>query len=119
MSHEVIFKVLSDIAAADTMSYWIVAGLTALVFAVMRAMLPVKGLSWVFAPAMFWGGLVGIYILRELGLVLSAEKSAHTVAASVSGMVVMLFVMLFLTRLVEAVTRIRKPLTNDPGRVRA
>ncbi|MDQ8698364.1 hypothetical protein [Hyphomicrobium sp. LHD-15] len=119
MSHEAIFKVLSDIAAADSMSYWIVAGLTALVFAVMRAMLPMKGLSWVFAPAMFWGGLVGIYTLRELGFVVSSEKSAHTVAASVAGMVVMLFVMLFLTRLVEAVTRIRKPLTNDPGRVRA
>lgn len=119
MVHEAVFKALSDIASADSASYWIVGGLTALVFIILRAMLPVKGLSFVFAPAMFWGGLVGIYTLRELAIVVSPDKNAHIVAASVAGMIVALFVMLFLTRLVHAVTRIRKPLTNAPARVRA
>ena len=45
MGHEAVFKVLDDIAMADSMSYWIVAALTLLVFMVMRAMLPVKGLA--------------------------------------------------------------------------
>jgi hypothetical protein len=119
MSHEAFFKALSDIATADAMTYWIVAGLTVLVFLIMRAMLPVKSLSFVFAPAMYWGGLTGIYTLRELGFVLSSDKSAHIVGASVAGMVVALFVMIFLVRLVDTVARIRKPLTNNPGRARA
>jgi hypothetical protein len=119
MGHEAVFKALSDIATADTMTYFIVGGLTALVFLIMRAMLPVKSLALVFAPAMFWGGLVGIYTLRELAFVVSSERSAHTLAASVTGMIVALFVMVALVRLVQAVNRIRKPLTNDLSRTRA
>jgi hypothetical protein len=119
MAHEAFFKVLSDIAAADAMAYWIVGAMTALAFVIMRGMLPVKGLSYVFAPALFCGGLVGIYTLTELGFVVSSEKSAQTVAGAVAGMTAALFVMLLLTRLVDAVTRIRKPLVHGPGRSRA
>lgn len=119
MAHEALFKMLSDIAAADAMAYWIVGALAALAFVLMRAMLPMKGLSYVFAPALFWGGLVGIYTLTELGFVVSTERSVQIVAAAIAGMTAALFVMLFLTRLVDAVTRIRKPLANHPGRARA
>ncbi|MBL8847631.1 MAG: hypothetical protein JNN24_17855 [Hyphomicrobium zavarzinii] len=119
MGHEAVFKVLDDIAMADSMSYWIVAALTLLVFMVMRAMLPVKGLAAVFAPAIFWGGLTGIYALNNLGFSVSTEKSANIVVQAGLGMIVALLVMLALTRLVEAATRIRTPLTNDPKRLRA
>jgi hypothetical protein len=116
MGHEAIFKALSDIAAADSMTYFIVGGLTALVFLIMRAMLPVKSLATVFAPGLFWGGLVGIYTLRQLAFVISSERSAHIMAASAVGMIVALLVMVVLVRLVQSVNRIRNPLTNDPGR---
>lgn len=119
MGHEAVFKVLGDIAMADSMSYWIVGALTLLVFMVMRAMLPVKGLAVVFAPAIFWGGLTGIYALSQLGFSVSTEKSANLVVQAGLGMIVALLVMLVLTRLVDAATRIRTPLTNDPKRLRA
>ncbi len=125
MSFEVVFKALSDIAMADTSSYWIVATLTFLVVLVMRAMLPVKGLAFVFAPAIFWGGLSGIYAMREAGLVIATEPAANDVATATLGMIVAVVIMLLLVRLAGALVRISKPLsystngeTAAPRRVR-
>jgi len=110
MGWDDLFKLLSDIAAADSQSYWIVGGLTLIAFLIMRAMLPVKGLAIVFAPALFWGGLAGIYTATVWGFVLSTEKAVNVVAASVLGMVVALLVMVALTRLADVATRARTPL---------
>jgi hypothetical protein len=118
MGHEAVVKALSDISMADGMSYAIVGSLTVIMVLVMRSMLPAKGLGLVFAPAIFWGGLCGIYALREAGIVFSADKSANVAAASAFGMIAALIVMMGLTRLVDVVTRIRKPLVNAPVRVR-
>ncbi len=125
MSLEQGLKVLSDIAMADTTSYWIVGALTLLVFAVMRAMLPVKALAIVFAPFIFWGGLAGIYACTHFGLVMSHDKASNVVVTSTFGMLIALVVMMLLTRAVGAMTRIRNPLTNgsrvsvpEPRRVR-
>jgi len=114
MSYEAVLKVFSDIAMADSMSYWIVAALTVLIFVVMRAMLPVKSLAILFAPFIFWGGLAGIYTLRQLGIAASIEKAANMVATSAVGMVVALVAMVLVKRALEAATRIRKPVTNVP-----
>ncbi|MCC7251194.1 hypothetical protein [Hyphomicrobium sp.] len=116
MSHEDVFKVLRDIAAADAMSYWIVGALTLVVFVVMRAMLPVKSLANVFAPAVFCGGLAGIYTAATWGLVASTEKTVNVTVWATLGMMVALLAMIALVRLVDAVTRIRTPLTNAAPR---
>ncbi|HEX2839834.1 hypothetical protein [Hyphomicrobium sp.] len=112
MSAEDALKVLSDIAMADSMTYWIVGALTLLVFAVMRAMLPVKALAIVFAPFIFWGGLAGTYACTHFGLVMSHDKASNVVATSTLGMLVALVVVILLTRMVKAMTRIRNPLTT-------
>jgi hypothetical protein len=122
VSQEDILKVLSDISMADSTSYWIVGALTVLVTVVMRAMLPVKSLALVFAPVIFWGGLCGIYAMREVGFVATAEKNANVIATATIGMVVALVLMILLVRFLEAVTRIRKPLASPaplpPPRIR-
>ncbi len=125
MGAEEGLKVLSDIAAADSMTYWIVGALTLVVFLVMRAMLPVKGLSLVFAPAIFWGGLTGVYTSMHMGIFLTHEKASNIVMTSALGMILALVIMVLLARAVEAVLRIRKPLTSgspvavpEPRRVR-
>jgi hypothetical protein len=118
MDHEAIAKILSDILMADSESYWIIGGLPLVIVAVMRAMLPVKSLALVFAPAIFWGGLAGIYVMRELGFVAAHEKNANVVFTAALGMIVAMIVMLLATRLVDMATRIRRPLTNSPGPAR-
>jgi len=110
MGWDELFKILSDIAAADSLSYGIVGALTLVAFVIMRAMLPVKGLAIVFAPAIFWGGLAGIYTASVWGFAVSTEKAVNVVAASVLGMIVALLLMVALARLADAATRIRDPL---------
>jgi hypothetical protein len=114
MSLDDVFKVFGDIAmAADGLSYAIVGALTLVAFVLMRAMLPVKGLAYVFAPAMFWGGLVGIYTASTSGIVVSTEKAVNSAATATLGMIGALVVAVLLTRLVEAALRIRSPLAYD------
>lgn len=123
MRYEDILRVLGDIAAADSLSYAIVGTLTLLVFVVMRAMLPVKGLAVVFAPAIFWGGLTGIYAASSWGLLVSKDKAANIAATATPGMIAALVVMVVLARLVDIATRVRAPLDGHapapaPRRVR-
>jgi hypothetical protein len=101
-------EILRGIGQADEASYVIVGVLTLLAFAVMRAMLPVKGLSWVFAPALFWGGLAGIYACRMAGLFYSTEHSTNAAVGAMLGMIAALVVMMVLTCLCGAITA-RKP----------
>lgn len=112
MSAEDSLKVLIDIAMADSMTYWIVGALTLLVFTVMRAMLPMKALAIVFAPFIFWGGLAGIYACTHFGLIVSHDKASNVVVTSTLGMLLALVVVMLLTRMVVAMTRIRNPLTT-------
>jgi hypothetical protein len=112
MMLEDIHKALGDIVMADTLSYWIVAALTALAFTVMRAMLPSKALAIVFAPGLFWGGLAGIYLANQIGFFVSTERSAQIVVTSTLGICGALLIMIAVTRLVEAAMRIRSPLTH-------
>lgn len=113
MSLEDFFKVLSDIAMADTMSYWIVGAMSLLAAVLMRMMLPAKGLSLVFLPALFLGGLAGIYVASRLGFVFGTERSVQIVVTGTLGMTVALFVMIALTRLTQAALKIRNPLTIE------
>lgn len=124
MTIESFVQVLHNIAMADNMSYWLVGALTAIAFTVMRSMLPVKGLSLVLAPAIFWGGLSGIYALASAGIYFTTEKSANILISATVGMAVALVVMIALVKLVEQVLRIRNPLVRptepaiEPRRVR-
>lgn len=106
------FKVVGDIAAADAVGYGIVSVLTVIVYLIMRAMLPAKGLANIFAPAVFWGGLVGIYLVPTFGFSIRGEPAATTAAAATAGMVGAFLVMMALVRLFEAATRIRTPLST-------
>ncbi len=112
MSHESVFTVLGAIATADGLTYGIVAVLTFAAFVLMYAMLPSKALAHVFAPVLFWGGLAGIYTATAAGFVVSPEKAVNSALFGTAGMIVALVVMVLLTRLLQAVVRIRAPLTN-------
>lgn len=116
MSLEAVLKVLSDISMADQASYWMVGTLTLLVVVVMRAMLPVKSLSLIFAPVIFWGGLTGIYTARMAGFVAMSDKNANIVATSALGMIAAMVLLILLMRFIQAVTVIRKPLVQEPDR---
>lgn len=119
MSLNDVLEVVRGIALADSMSYWFISALTLVAFVLMRVMLPLKGLSFVFAPALFWGGLTGVYAARHFGFVVSQEKSVQIVAAATLGMIVALVLMMCLVRFVDVVTRIRRPVTNAASRARA
>lgn len=122
MSFNDVLEVVRNIALADSMTYWLVGTLTLIAFVLMRTMLPVKGLSFVFAPGLLWGGLTAVYAAHQLGFWISREKSVQIVAVATAGMIVALVVMMALVRLADAVTRIRRPVTNSvssaPSRVR-
>lgn len=113
MSYESVFKVLGEIATADGLTYGIVAGLALAAFVLMHATLSTKGLAYVFAPVLFWGGLAGIYTATAAGLVFGTEKAVNSAVFGTAGMTVALVVMVFLTRFAQAALRIRTPLTND------
>jgi hypothetical protein len=114
MGYEDAFKVLGDIVSADGLTYGIVAALTLIVFLVMRAMLPVKSLSFVFGPVIFWGGLAGVYAASMWGFAVSSEKSANVAAGAALGMIAALVVMVFLTRLFDWLISSRKPFEATP-----
>jgi hypothetical protein len=118
MDLPIVIKVLNEIWMADIESYWIVGGLTVVIAAVMRAMLPMKGLALVFAPAIFFGGLAGIYAAREMALAIVPDRIANLIATATFGMIVALVVMVLAFRCVDAAIRIRRPLTNTPDRAR-
>ena len=111
MSYESVFKVLGEIVTVDGLSYGIVGALAAAAFVLMHVMLPSKGLAYVFLPGLFWGGLVGIYIAKMSGFVFSTERAVNGAAVATVGMVGALVGMVLLTRLADAVFRIRKPVT--------
>jgi hypothetical protein len=118
MGYESVFKLLGEIAAADGLTYGIVAALTLAAFVLLHAMLPAKGLAYVFAPVLFWGGLTGIYTATAAGLVFSAEKAVNSAMFGTVGMTGALVVMVLLTRLAQATLRIRTPLAYaDPAPV--
>jgi hypothetical protein len=114
---EDISKVLSDILAADTMSYWIVGALAVLGTVIMRSMLPSKMLAIVFLPGIFWGGLAGIYAATYFGLVVTTERSAQIVISGTAGMGIALCILVLAARAVDSALRIRKPLTHGTARV--
>lgn len=114
MSYDDAFKVAGDILVADGLTYGIVTALTLIVFVVMRAMLPVKSLSLVFTPVIFWGGLAGAYAEGTWGFILSGEKSANVAGGAALGMIAALVVMVVLTRLFDSLTRSRKPFEATP-----
>lgn len=109
---EDISKVLGDILAANSMSYWIVGSLSVLGAMIMRTMLPTKTLAIVFFPGIFWGGLAGIYAFNALGLVLTTDRAAQIVIAGTTGMGIALLVLVMATRLLDSAMRIRKPLSR-------
>lgn len=114
MGYEDAFKVLGDIAMADSLTFGVVAALTLIVFVIMRTMLPVKSLAIVFAPAIFLGGLAGDYTASTWGFVVSSEKGANVAAGAALGMIAALVVMVVLTRLLDWATRSRKPFEATP-----
>ena len=122
MSRDDALRVLAEIATADGLSHGIVGALTVIVFVIMRTMLPVKGLDIVFAPGIYLGGLIGIFLGRHWNLVLTAEKEANIVAWAAMGMIAGLVVMMLLARSFNALTRSRKPFEATavpvPSRVR-
>ena len=118
MSLEPFTDILRGIAMADSMSYWLIGTLTAVAFLVMRAMLPVKNLAFVFAPAVFWGGLTGLYAARQLGLSVTADETVHAIVVSTGGMIAALFLMMCLVRLADAATRTRQAVTKPAARAR-
>ncbi len=117
MSLEPILDVVRGIAMADSMSYWLIGTLTAVAFLLMRAMLPVKGLAYIFAPAIFWGGLTALYAAGQFGIVVTGDEAVHTIVVSTGGMIAALFLMMCLVRLADAAARVRKPAINSVARV--
>ena len=104
MGYEDALQVAGNIAMADGLTYGIVTALTLIVFVVMWAMLPVKSLSLVFTPVIFWGGLAGVYAASTWGFLVSSEKSANVAAGAALGMIAALVVMVVLTRLLDWMT---------------
>lgn len=117
MSQEAVLKVLSDIAMADSTTYWVVGALSVLTFLIMRSMLPVKGLSVVFAPFIFWGGLAGVYVAKILAFVPSTHKTTSIVIVATIGMIAALVLMMLLTHLFHALARVRTPPQRLPARI--
>jgi len=110
MDHRAVIEVLGEVLRANAESRWIVGFLALMIVLIMRTMLPRKGLALVFAPGIVFGGLAGIYAMRALGVALMPDRTSNLVATATLGMMGATVLMLLLTRLVDAATRIRRPL---------
>lgn len=96
------FKIWSDIVAADWVSYAIVGVMTVAVFAIMRAALSTKLLAILFAPAIFWSGLTGIYLAPILDISIPGEKTATAAATAAGAMILTVLILTLLARGIEA-----------------
>ena len=104
MANVDVWALLVDITEADSLSYGIVAGLSAIAFVLMYVMLPLKRLAFAYLPGLFFGGLTGIYALSYWGVVFTGDKAANTVVTATMGITAALVVLVLFTRMLQAMS---------------
>lgn len=102
-------QILRGILSASATGWAVSGGLAAVAFAAMRAVLPVKALASIYAPALLFGGLAGIYVCQQYGLTFSRDEASNAVIAATGGLVVALFAAVLATRIAYAVSRVTVP----------
>jgi hypothetical protein len=102
-------QVLRGILSASSTGWAVSGGLVIVAFAAMRAVLPVKGLATLYAPALLFGGLAGIFVCQQNGLVFSHDEASNAVIAATGGLVVALFAAVLATRVAHVVSRVAAP----------
>lgn len=108
-SFDAVVEVFHGILAVSAAGWAVCAGLTLVAFMVMRALFPVKSLATIYAPALFFGGLVGIYACQHNGLFFMRDEASNAVVSATAGLVVTLLAAIVVTRLVYAATRLAAP----------
>jgi hypothetical protein len=85
----------------------------------MCALFPAKSLAMLYAPALFVGGLVGIYACQRNGLFFTSDEAANAVISATAGLVVALFAAVVVTRLAFAATRLSAPVDTSKDFMRS
>jgi hypothetical protein len=94
-----MLETLDGILLANTYTYSVVGVLTVFAGLLVRHMTSSTALAIIYAPALAFGALAGVYYCREIGLIVTFDNNANIVATAGIGMLVACMVMLVLTRL--------------------
>jgi hypothetical protein len=108
-SFDDVVQVFHGVWAVSAVGWAVSGGLTLVAFVVMRTLFPVKSLATIYAPALFLGGLAGIYAFQRNGLYFTRDEASNAVISATAGLVVALFAAIVVTRLVYAATRLAAP----------
>jgi hypothetical protein len=107
-----MLEILREILAADFFCYAVAGTLALFAGMVMSSVTSSFGLAAFYTPGIAFGGLSGIYAIREAGMRLSGDAYTDVVLSAAAGTLAGLAIMLVLTRLIHALTLIRKPVTR-------
>lgn len=102
-------QVLRGILSASTTGWAVSGGLVALAFVAMRTVLPAKALATIYAPALLFGGLAGIYACQKNGFIFSPDEASNAVIAATAGLVAALLAAVMATRIIYALSRVAAP----------
>ena len=108
-SFDDVVQVFHGILAVNATGWAVSGGLTLVAFAAMRTLFPIKSLATIYAPALFLGGLAGIYAFQRNGLFFTPDEASNAVIGATAGLVVALIAAIVLTRLAFAATRLSAP----------
>jgi hypothetical protein len=106
---DAVVQVFQGILAVSTTGWAVSGALSLVAFVVMHTVFPAKSLAAIYAPVLFFGGLVGIYVCQRNGLYFLRDEAANAVISATAGLVPALFAAIVATRLVYAATRRSAP----------
>jgi hypothetical protein len=108
-SFDAVAQVFHGILAVNATGWAVSGALSLVAFVVMRTVFPVKALATIYAPALLFGGLAGIYVCQRNGLFWTSDEASNAVISATAGFVAALFAAIVATRLVYAATRRSAP----------
>lgn len=114
-----MLETLRYILAADSFCYSVAVILALLSGVVIASATSSFGLAAMYTPVVAFGGLAGIYAVREAGILLTRDQYTDVVLSAGAGTLAGLLAMMAVTRLTYALTSIRKPVrveTRSPYR---
>jgi hypothetical protein len=108
-SFDAAIQVFNGLWAVSATGWAVSGGLTLVAFGVMRALFPVKSLATIYAPALFLGGLIGIYVCRSNALVWTRDEASNAVISATLGLVVALLAAIAVTLFAYWASRVAAP----------
>lgn len=108
-----MLDILGAILNASTLTYWVAATMTVAAGSIVHIMTASWTITGVFVPAVWFGGLAGVYAFRAAGITLMPEQETNIVLTACAGMIVAALLVFLCIRCVYALGDLKKPVVKD------